>query len=103
MTVDYQIVYWRDIPAQVRVRDESGKRVSRPLAHRFQVAIDEAAMRAGATGAEAYLDDWRTTEWQQRPGERDEALAALVSELETQYDSGAVRALVANGGHAPGA
>jgi hypothetical protein len=100
MTIDYQIVYWRDIPAQIRVRAD-GKRVSRPLAQRFQVAIDEAAMRAGATGAQDYLDDWHTTDWQSRTGELDEAAESLVNELETQYDSATVRALIANGGYTP--
>jgi hypothetical protein len=55
MTVEYQILYWRDIPAQVRVR--SGRqRVTRPLPARFQEAIDEAAMRGRATSTDEYLD-----------------------------------------------
>jgi hypothetical protein len=54
----YQIIYWRDIPAQVQVLQER-RRISRPLSDRFQVAIDEAAMRDGTFGSDAYLEQWR--------------------------------------------
>lgn len=84
MSVSYQILYWRDIPAQVRVR-EGGQRVARPLSDRFQQAIDEAAMRAGATSTDEYLDDWRTTEWQAGDGELDTLAEQLVVELEAAY------------------
>lgn len=42
-------VFWRDIPAQVLVKRgrERGKTI---LSHRFQAAIDRAAMRAGKAG-----------------------------------------------------
>lgn len=52
------LVFWRDIPAQVLVKRgrERGKAI---LSHRFQAAIDRAAMRAGKGGSEEYLADWR--------------------------------------------
>jgi hypothetical protein len=84
MSTLYQIVYWRDIPAQIKVR--AGKqRLARSLSQRFQEAIDEAAMLARATSTDAYLEDWRTSEWE--PGQDDpEQLAdALVAELESAY------------------
>ena len=34
-------------------------RAARELAPRFQEAIDAAAMRAGLTGTDAYLEEWR--------------------------------------------
>ena len=52
------IVYWRDIPAQViakRGRDTAKVQLS----ERFEKAIDRAAMRAGFTGTDAYLGEWR--------------------------------------------
>jgi hypothetical protein len=51
----YQILYWHDIPIQVR----SGRRrnrVSMELPQRFQVAIDNAAMASNLTGTDAYLE-----------------------------------------------
>ena len=51
-------VYWRDIPSQVLIKRgrERGKYL---LEHRFQAAIDRAAMRAGKGGSDAYLEEWR--------------------------------------------
>lgn len=98
MTVEYQIFYWRDIPAQVRVRGE-GKKVSRPLSHRFQVAIDEAAMQSGATESGAYLEEWRTSEWQPRDGDLEAVAEALVAEIEAQYSGAVVRELIKQGGY----
>ena len=52
------IVSWREIPAQVIVK--AGRRtVRRQLPERFEQAIDRAAMRAGLSGSDAYLDEWR--------------------------------------------
>lgn len=98
MTVEYQIFYWRDIPAQVRVRGE-GKKVSRPLPHRFQVAIDDAAMRSGATESGAYLEEWRTSQWEPRDGELEAVAEALVAEIEARYSSAVMRDLIKQGGY----
>jgi len=51
-------VYWRDIPAQVIVQ-RGRVREKVQLSHRFQEAIDRAAMRAGKGGSEAYIEEWR--------------------------------------------
>lgn len=93
----FQVVYWRDIPAQVKVR--SGRtRAAKPLSNRFQEAIDAAAMQAGATQTDAYLADWRTSEAAERPGEPEAVAEALVSELESAYPPERLAALVADGG-----
>ena len=55
---EFQITYWRDIPSMVVAREGPGNRHKIQLSARFQVAIDEAAMRAGATGTDEYLDGW---------------------------------------------
>jgi len=98
MTSSYQIVYWRDIPAQVRARLDR-ERVARPLAERFQVAIDAAAMRANATSTDEYLEDWRTSDWQ--PGEGDPASLAdrWVAQIEADYPQERLEALVRTGGY----
>ncbi len=44
MTTTCEIVYWRDIPAQVKAR-AGRQRATKPLSERFQQAIDIAAMR----------------------------------------------------------
>jgi hypothetical protein len=51
-------VYWRDIPAQV-IAKKGRNKVKRMLSHRFQEAVDRAAMRAGKGSSDAYLSEWR--------------------------------------------
>ncbi len=97
MTVKYQVIFWRDIPAQVKVRMGS-KRSGRPLSKRFQVAIDEAAMRAGKTESTAYMSEWRMSAWQEGSGEPDALAESLVTELESDYPVERLQALVRSGG-----
>lgn len=52
------VIYWRDIPSQVIVQ-RGRKREKAALSHRFQEAIDRAAMRAGKGSSDAYLSEWR--------------------------------------------
>ena len=51
-------IYWRDIPSQVLVQKGRTKAKVR-LPHRFQEAIDRAAMRAGKGSSGLYLEEWR--------------------------------------------
>lgn len=93
MTIKYQIIYWRDIPAQIKLK-EGRRRQSALLADRFAVAIDEAAMRAGKTGAEDYLAQWRSSDWQERNGDMPDVAARLVAELSAAYPPERLRALI---------
>ena len=52
------IVMWRDIPAQVIVK-QGRNSAKRPLEERFEKAVDKAAMRAGLYGSDGYLSEWR--------------------------------------------
>ena len=55
------IIYWRDIPAQVVVKQ--GRTTAKvQLSHRFQEAVDRAAMRAGRGSSDAYLADWKRSD-----------------------------------------
>lgn len=94
------ILYWRDIPTQVIVRQG---RVSekRELPERFILAVDAAAMRAGLRESDGYLGEWRRGAPEpcgdDMKAEADAALAAL----EAAYDPERLAALVHNGGAAP--
>ncbi len=81
MTTQYQIIYWRDIPAQLKIRSGSA-RLARHLSERFQEAIDAAARHTEATGTDAYLSAWRTAEWRERDGVPEAVTDTLVLELE---------------------
>jgi hypothetical protein len=82
----YQILYWKEIPAQVKVVEEGKRTVSRQLPERFQIEIDRIAMSEGLTGTDEYLNEWRWTPKKERPGTAEEVADALVRELEKQID-----------------
>lgn len=80
----YQILYWYDIPVQVRVRGSDG-RAGVQLPERFQEAIDRAAMAAGLTGSEAYTEAFRWGETHERDGTAHDVASAVAAELDAQY------------------
>jgi hypothetical protein len=94
-----QIVYWRDIPAQVIVG--TGRRAAkRALPERFEQAIDRCAMMVGARDTDAYLAEWRKAEPVEREGEADAIADAEIARIETDYDAAQLRALIDNDGWA---
>lgn len=80
----YQIMYWHDIPVQVRAGGRRD-RASVELSQRFQVAVDNAAMAAELTGTDAYLDGFRWSEQEERQGTPEEVVQAVAAELEAQF------------------
>jgi hypothetical protein len=93
------IVYWRDIPAQVIVGN--GRRAAKmPLPERFETAIDRCAMRVGAHGADAYLDEWRKGEPYLVDGEAADVASGEAARLEEEFSPEAITALIANEGWA---
>ena len=96
MAAELTVIYWRDIPAQVTARD--GARSARAqLTERFQLAIDAAAMKAGLTDSDAYLEEWRR---ETRPcgDDLDAEVAAEVERLEAAFPREALLALTRAGG-----
>ncbi len=100
MTSKYQIIYWRDIPAQVKARSEA-VRTAREFSARFQEAIDAAAMASGAVGTVEYLSAWRTSEWQSAEGDLERLLDEIVARFEGEYTDERLSALTRTGGYAP--
>lgn len=85
------MTYWRDLPSLVVARE--GDRLTKsPLPARFQEAIDEAAMRLGDTGSDAYLAGWRRSEWASAEGTGTELADRVVAELEEQWPADKVAA-----------
>ena len=80
----YQVLYWHDIPVQVRAKGEGG-RVSASLPERFQEAIDLAAMSLGLIGSDEYTEAFRWSEQQSRDGSANDVAAAVASEFDAQY------------------
>ena len=92
------LVFWRDIPAQVLVKRgrERGKTI---LSHRFQAAIDRAAMRAGKGGSDEYLADWRRETSAINSLESPQVLAdQIAAEIEMMFSDEDIKLLVKSKG-----
>lgn len=83
----YQVLYWKGIPAQVRVF--TGKKtISREMPARFQADIDRIAMQEGLYGSDSYLDQWQWSEKRERSGDAEAVLDLILCELEAGYNDG---------------
>lgn len=91
---EYQITYWRDIPSMVTAREGRRNTFKVELPARFQVAIDEAAMRLNLTGTDAYIEEWRRGSWIERPGDPDALAQTVAAEVEAEYPPERVRAML---------
>ncbi len=58
MPSQVSILYWKEIPIQVKAEDLE-RYVSVPLESRFQEAADAIAMMDGSYGNDDYLDAWQ--------------------------------------------
>jgi hypothetical protein len=98
---EYQVTYWRDLPSLVVARE--GEHVTKsPLAPRFQEAIDEAAMRLGDTGSDAYLAGWTRGDWTTDDGSTTDVADRLVATLEDQWPAERLRGYLDTLGPAEG-
>ena len=81
---EFRVTYWRELPSLVTARD--GEHTAKAaLDARFMVAIDEAAMRLGATDSEAYLEGWRQSDWEAREGSPEAIAQAVARELDAEF------------------
>jgi len=90
------IIYWRDIPSQVVVK-QGRTSAKAQLSKRFMEAIDKAAMRAGRQGSKEYLEDWRRV-IETCLGEPETVANAIAEELEEKYPDDFLKAMVKNKG-----
>ena len=99
--VDAILLRWRDIPAQIIVR-QGRKRGRARLSGRFQNAIDRAAMRAKKRNADAYLSEWVREpiklEAEDEAADLQGAAERLAVRIETAYSDERLLALVRNRG-----
>lgn len=80
----YQITYWQDLPSMV-VAKLGEETVKVQLAQRLQEAIDEAAMRLGASDSDAYLAGWRRSDWHEADGDPTTVAEQISAELENEF------------------
>ena len=87
------IISWRDVPAQVIVK--RGRDVAKvQLSHRFQEAVDRAAMRAGRGSSDAYLEDWRRSPPRPCGDDLQAEASAEAARIEARYSDDDLEALI---------
>jgi hypothetical protein len=76
----YQILYWQDLPSQVKAWDDFDEvKLELP---RYTARIDQAAQAQGLTSMEDYLAQWRWGEVAVREGTAAEVAESVRRELE---------------------
>lgn len=82
----YQILSWRNLPAQVRAEDDHDE-ITLELDPRAMQRIDATAMRMGLQGTDEYLEHWTWSEPEERSGSAQDVAESLKRELEKQLDT----------------
>jgi 5-methyltetrahydrofolate--homocysteine methyltransferase len=77
----YKVLYWQEIPSQIKVEDDAGNEVSLEL--RFAEQIDQLAAKRGFQNSDAYLAQWKWSDPQERPGSARDVADAVKIELES--------------------
>jgi hypothetical protein len=93
------VIMWRDIPAQINGKVGEDKH-GVVLPHRFQKAIDRAAMVAGKKTAQEYVGEWRRTSYPVA-GALVETVENIAATIEAEFTNERLHALVDNGGWDP--
>jgi Virulence factor len=81
----YRILYWQEVPSQIRAEDETGE-VNLPLPQKFMVRIDALAAARGLEESDDYLAQWRWSDDAEREGSAQAVADAIARELEAQAD-----------------
>jgi hypothetical protein len=80
----YQVMYWKDIPAQVKATDSNGT-AKAMLPDRFSEAIDAASMAEGSIDSADYLDGWAWGAEEECAGAAQEVVDSVVAELDAAF------------------
>jgi Virulence factor len=85
MLTTYKILFWQEIPSQIKAEDER-EEVTVNLSPRFMERIDQLAAKRGLIGSDDYLEQWQWGDEQQREGTAPDVAEALRLELEAKAD-----------------
>jgi len=95
------VILWRDIPAQINGK-AGADRHQVILPHRFQKAIDRAAMVADKKTAQDYVGEWRRVSYP-LTGELVETVDGIAASMKTEFTNERLHSLVDHGGWDPAA
>jgi 5-methyltetrahydrofolate--homocysteine methyltransferase len=78
----YKVLYWQEIPSQIRAEDDAGNEVSLELPKKFAEYIDAVAAKRGFSDGDSYTAQWKWGDEQERPGSASQVAKAVAAELE---------------------
>lgn len=81
MTTSYKVLYWQEIPVQIKAEDEVDD-VTVALDPKFMERVDLMAARRGLTSADDYTAQWHWSDEDTRDGSAADVAAAVKDELE---------------------
>ena len=76
----YQILYWMDIPSQIKVFDDFDE-IKIDLGQKYISLIDKKAKATGLIGTDDYLAQWNWSEEQEMEGDIDEVAQKVQEQL----------------------
>ena len=79
----YKVLYWQEIPTQVKAEDED-EDVSLMLDGKFMQQVDILAAKRGLQNADDYLAQWKWSQEDEREGSAREVAEAIKAELEAK-------------------
>jgi hypothetical protein len=79
----YRILYWQEVPTQIRAEDDL-EDVTVMLDEKFMQQVDILAAKRGLQAADDYLAQWKWSEEEEREGSAREVAEALRAELEAK-------------------
>jgi 5-methyltetrahydrofolate--homocysteine methyltransferase len=77
----FKILYWQEIPSQIKVEDDAGNEVSMELGQKMVEYIDAEAQKRGFTDGDSYTAQWKWGDEAERPGSAHDVAEALTKEL----------------------
>src|SRR5688572_20305243 len=78
----YKVLYWQEIPSQIRAEDDAGNEVNLELPKKFADYIDAVAAKRGFGDGDSYSAQWKWGDEQERPGSAHAVAEAVKAELE---------------------
>ncbi|MGA8263263.1 MAG: virulence factor [Ignavibacteriaceae bacterium] len=81
----YQILYWQDIPSQVKAWDDFDE-TKVELSPKFMAKIDKVAKEKGLTDETSYLEQWKWSDEREQEGTPEEVAEIIKNELEENFN-----------------
>ena len=80
----YKILFWQEIPTQIKAEDDDGDEVTVMLDDKFMAQVDILAAKRGLQSTDDYLAQWKWSDEEERDGSAREVAEALKAELEAK-------------------